>query len=136
MKFKEVAQVFEAIEKISSRLSMTHELAALLKRATSDEARLLSYLSLGVLNPPYIGTQFAIAQKTMSKIIARVLGITEAHLEKELQVKGDLGSVIEGYEWHASDSLSVTQVYDALCTLEKISGSACTPSPSLRSRPS
>ena len=122
MKFEAVAQVFEVIEKTSSRLSITHELAELLKKATPQEAQLLSYLSLGVLNPPYKGTQFAIAQKTMVKIIARAVEVAEETIEKALDKKGDLGSVIEDYTWQASAQLTIIQVYDALCYIEKISG--------------
>ncbi len=122
MKFEAVAQVFDVIEKTSSRLSITHELAALLKQATPQEAQLLSYLSLGVLNPPYKGTQFAIAQKTMVKIIARMVGACEEVIEKELDKKGDLGSVIEAYTWESLGDLNVIQLYDELCLVEKISG--------------
>ena len=58
MKFKKVAHVFQDLEAISSRLDITEALAALLKEASPEEARQLCYVSLGVLNPPYIGTQF------------------------------------------------------------------------------
>ena len=73
MKFKSVAQTFEKIESTSSRLDITQDLADLLKQASPTQVRELCYLSLGVLNPPYIGTQFNIAQKSMTKIVARVL---------------------------------------------------------------
>ncbi len=122
MKFKEVVHVFDGIEKTSSRLSMTHQLAELFKKASPLQAQQLCYLSLGVLNPPYIGTQFAIAQKTMSKIVAVVLGLTEHELEKKMHAVGDLGSVIEQFEWKETESLTVSQVYKKLADIEKISG--------------
>ena len=64
MKFSQVAIVFDEIEKISGRLEMTKLLADLLKKATSQEAKIISYLSLGKLKPPYIGTQFQVAEKS------------------------------------------------------------------------
>lgn len=122
MKFKLVAQTFEKIESTNSRLDITHDLADLFKNASPDQARELSYLSLGVLNPPYIGTQFNIAQKSMAKIVARVLGVSEEEIQKETERLGDLGSVLEMHEWKAGKDLSTSDVYEALCEIEKISG--------------
>lgn len=122
MKFKDIANAFDEIEKTNSRLAMTHQLAHVLKKASPRDAQQFCYLSLGVLNPPYIGTQFAIAQKTMSKIVARVLGLTEEQIEKEMHATGDLGSVIDRSMWQEKESLTVNQVYEKLSVIEKISG--------------
>lgn len=63
MNFKEVALVFDEIEKESSRTFITEKLAYLFQNASSKEAMHLAYLCLGELNPPYIGTQFGVAKK-------------------------------------------------------------------------
>ncbi len=122
MKFKKVAQVFQDLEAISSRLDITESLAALLKEASPEEARQLCYVSLGVLNPPYIGTQFSIAQKTMTKIVARLADSSLEAIEKQSQELGDLGLVVEQYAWSTQKDLSVNDVYAALCAVEQMGG--------------
>ncbi len=123
MKFKEVAHTFSALETISSRIAITKELADLFRRASPSEIQYLCYLSLGLLHPPYEGTQFAIAQKTMSKIVAEVLGISEAQITKEMHDRGDLGSVLDAFAWDGTDhDLTVLEVYKSLCVFEELSG--------------
>ena len=122
MKFSEVANAFTAIEKIQSRLAITEELAGVFKKATPQEIQELCYLSMGVLNPPYIGTQFVIAQKTMAKIVAQVLSLSSEQVEKSMQQLGDLGLVIQEHQWKGSEDLTVSEVYHQLSQIEKISG--------------
>ena len=122
MNFKTVSQAFEKIDSLSGRLQITEILADLLKQASSEESRQLCYLSLGCLNPPHIGTQFAIAQKSMIKIVARVVGITDQEVEEQVRELGDVGSVLEKYSWQASKELSIKDVYESLLEIEKIHG--------------
>jgi DNA ligase-1 len=122
VKFREVAETFMAIEKIQSRLSITHELAGIFKKATPIEAQELCYLAMGVLNPPYVGTQFAIAQKTMTKIVMQLLSLSPEEVEKSMHALGDLGLVIQEHEWKAKQDLTVSEVYQELVAIEKISG--------------
>ena len=63
MKFCAVSDVFQLLEKESSRLAMTRLLADLLKKATPSEAEIICNISLGQLHSPYIGTQFNMAEK-------------------------------------------------------------------------
>lgn len=122
MKFKTVSQAFEKIEQTSGRLEITEILADVLKKTSPDQAQQLCYLSLGVLNPPYIGTQFNIAQKSMTKIVARVIGISEKEVEEQVRSLGDVGSILEKYEWQPSKDLSIKDVYSALLEIERIHG--------------
>ena len=122
MKFNEVAHAFAIIEKIQSRLAITEELSHVFKKATPHEAQELCYLAMGVLNPPYIGTQFVIAQKTMAKIVAHLLAISEEQVEKSMHALGDLGLVIQEHAWNATEDLTISEVYQRLVQIEKISG--------------
>ncbi|MFH1832097.1 MAG: ATP-dependent DNA ligase, partial [bacterium] len=94
MKFQEVAQIFELLEKEPKRLKMTELLAQILKKATPDDAATISYLALGSLRPVYMSTQFNFAQKSMVKVLARLLAKSEAEIEDYSHKSGDLGSVI------------------------------------------
>ncbi len=123
MNIAKAARLFSEIENTSSRTSITQLLAHILKEATPKESKQLCYLFLGELNPPYITTQFAIAQKTMVKIVAAVLEETETHVQREMARVGDLGSIIEQGTWRKTDSLlTVSEVYELLVTLEALEG--------------
>ena len=122
MLFSEVAQALAEIEATPSRLEMTRLLADLLKKVTPSEASIICNISLGQLNPPHVGTQFNIAEKTMISVIADLLKESEAIIKSRAKKLGDLGLVAEERAWRAKDSLSVHQVYKALHAIEQVSG--------------
>jgi len=122
MKFVEVSQTFDQIEKISSRLEITRLLADLLSKASSSESQIICYLSLGQLNPPHIGTQFQVAEKNFIKVIANLLKVPEAEVKKQVKKYGDVGSVLEHGSWKVKDELTVHQLYRELEKIEAISG--------------
>ncbi len=122
MKFNEVALAFEEIEKVSGRLEITRLLADLLKKTTPHEANIICTISLGLLRPPYQGTQFNFAEKNMVKVLAQLLGRAEETVAAHVQKIGDLGSVAAEGDWEVGHQLTVEHVYKALCDLEKISG--------------
>jgi len=122
MKFKDVARDFEIIEQEPSRINMTKLLAQLMAQATAQEAEIICNLSLGQLHPPYIGTQFNIAEKSMIGIVAHMLDSTESAVKQHMKKVGDLGELVAGGSWKARDSLTVMQVYEQLCAIEEIEG--------------
>ncbi len=122
MIFKDVALVFDQLEATPGRLDMTRLLADLLKKATPSEASIICTLSLGQLNPPYIGTQFAIAEKNMLKIVAHLLDESVDHIQREAKKLGDLGLVVQTGTWRTTQELTVHQVYKALHDIEQVSG--------------
>ena len=122
MKFVEVARSFDEIEPIAARLEITRLLAQLFKKASPQEARIISSLSLGELRPPHLGTQFNIAEKNLIKAVAEFLHIEQESIKQEMKNLGDIGLVLAAHEWQPTQELSVAQVYDALCHIEKVSG--------------
>ena len=122
VKFYDVAQTFDQIEQESARLVITQLLAQLLKSATASEVEIICNLSLGLLRPPYLGTQFNIAEKNMIKVIANLLKKSEQEVKNVAKKKGDLGLVIESGSWRVKDYLTIHQVYKTLCRIEEISG--------------
>jgi len=122
MKFIEVAHSFNDIEPIAARLEITRHLANLLKKASPDEAKIITYLTLGQLNPPHIGTKFNIAEKNLIKAIADFLQIPENTIKTQAKEYGDLGLILNTYEWKHTTELSVTDVYTMLCALEETGG--------------
>jgi DNA ligase 1 len=123
MKFKYVAEVFDVIEKESGRTKITEHLAELFKKATPHEASIIAYLSLGSLNPPYIGTQFNFAEKGLIKVLAHLLDKPQADIKEHADKLGDLGLVVEKGLWDGgSDILSVLDIEKALQQFLEISG--------------
>jgi DNA ligase-1 len=122
MKFFQVAQAFKKIEEQSSRLAMTERLATLFTTATSHEAEIIAYLSLGRLRATYQGNQFNFAEKTAVKVIAQFLGVTEKTIKERMKLQGDLGSVVMAGDWEHKKELTLIEVYEALTVFEKFSG--------------
>ena len=122
MYFKTVAETFENLSTVSSRMSMTKMLAELLQAATPQEAEIICNLSLGLLRPPYKGTQFNFAHKNLIKIFADLLNISQEAVEQQAKLSGDLGLVVSTGMWHTAKQLTVTEVFNALVALENISG--------------
>jgi len=122
MKFSIVSQVFEAIEKVSSRLEITRLLADLFAHASPHEAGIICNVSLGQLHPPYIGTQFNIAEKSMIKVLAQLLDEPEEEFKKHVKKIGDLGAVVAQADWPRDAELTLLQVYNELCHIEQMGG--------------
>jgi DNA ligase-1 len=122
MQFSVVTQAFEAIEHISSRLEITRILAELFSKASPHEAGIICNLSLGQLYPPYVGTQFNIAEKSMLKVLAQLAHVPEEAFKKEVKKVGDLGAVIAQEKWKHHAELTLLQVYEELCHIEQIGG--------------
>ncbi|MFI5332784.1 MAG: ATP-dependent DNA ligase [Candidatus Babeliales bacterium] len=122
MLFKDVGHYFSQIDATSSRLEITKLLAELLGKATAAQAAIICNLSLGQLNPPYIGTQFNIAEKSMLKIITDVLDVSTSTVTERAKKLGDLGLVIEEGTWRPTNSLTIHEVNKKLHEIEQISG--------------
>lgn len=124
MLFKELAEVFEVVEREPSRNAMTALLADLFKTATAAESAIISYMALGCLNPPYIGTQFNIAEKSLLKVIARIKGVELVHVKEHLQQVGDCGLLIAQGGWGCivHEPLTILNVNALLVHIHDVSG--------------
>ncbi|MBD3272957.1 ATP-dependent DNA ligase [Candidatus Dependentiae bacterium] len=123
MKFVEVARVFDQIEQESSRIKTTKLLADLFRDATPNQAAIISYLSLGELNPPYVGTQFNFAAKSMVKVLSKFLGESESYIKNKASKLGDLGLIVQEYDIKGDkDLVSVSKLEKELQEFLKISG--------------
>ncbi|MFA6066110.1 MAG: ATP-dependent DNA ligase [Candidatus Babeliaceae bacterium] len=123
MKFKTVADYFERINAESSRTAITKLLAELFDKATAHEAQIISYLSLGLLRAPYKGNQFNMADKLVTRVIARLLTSDVAYIDELMQKSGDLGTVVGHYYQHEHEhSATLLSVYNNLELLENMGG--------------
>lgn len=124
MKFKKVAEVFDSLEKESSRTAITKLLADLFAHATPDEAAIIAYLTLGSLQASYLGNQFNFAEKGFIPVIASLLDESSPNIKNSLDALGDLGSVVQRGFWEptSGDMLTITDVHTLLLRFVSISG--------------
>lgn len=123
MKFSKVADYFERITHVSSRLAMTDLFSNLLKEASPQEARIISYFAMGSLRAPYQGTQFAIAEKTLAAIVAILIDQSPAEVIKNARALGDLGNVLVQFMPIVEyEDINLIEVYKELEEIEAISG--------------
>lgn len=128
MKFQELADLFEKLEQISSKLEKTKTLADFLKKV--DEKSLPKIISLlrGRVYPDYEQKELGIATQLMVKAISKVSGFSEQEIEKLYKKFGDLGLACEECLKHKKQAtlfkkpLSVEAVYTNLSKLPDISG--------------
>ncbi len=95
MKFLRLALVFDEIEKKSSRLEMTHDVAEAFKQCNPKQARQVTLLMQGIIAPPHEGIELGMADKLAMRAIEIVSGKTEREVEAAYRKKGDLGDAAE-----------------------------------------
>jgi len=125
MKFCEFAKHLEKLEKISSRLTITDEVAALLKKLSRDETEGGVYLLLGKLAPSYVGLEFNLGWKMILRSISQLASIDADNIMADFKHKGDMGEVIMGLpaQLFAAKNFSVGEVYEKLVTVARYGGS-------------
>ena len=97
MNFSELAEYYNKLEQISSRLAMIDILTDMFKKASKEEIRPIIYLTQGVLSPPFEGLETGIAEKFAEEAIARATGYSREIVEDEFKKTGDLGLVAEKF---------------------------------------
>jgi len=123
MNFHEFCLILEDLESTASRNEMTKKLAELFGKVTPKEGKYVSYFLLGELEPPYIGTQFSIAEKTMIVAIATYFNVEDEEIKKEVKKQGDISKIMRQDGWHKKmPTKSIEHIYKDLVELENISG--------------
>lgn len=122
MKFKELSEYLDRLEKISSRNEITEILSQLFKKLDAKEIQEAVYLLLGQLAPNYQGVVLNLAEKMMYRAISKAYDeelVEVAHLFKQ---KGDLGNVAEQLNKKKESNLSITDVYQKLIDISNSGG--------------
>ena len=95
MLYKELVEVYEKLEKISSKLAETEILANLFKKADDETLPKLVLLSQGKVFLPFEGKELGVAAKLMMRALAKASGTSLQTIEKYFKDMGDLGKVAE-----------------------------------------
>lgn len=128
MQFGDLAEVFDRLEKTSSRLEMTDILAEFFRSVKPEEIRKTIYLSVGRLHPDFVPLELGMADKLVLKAIASVSGRRSEEVEDLWTKTGDPGEVAEMLIAKKkqmtlfSEPLSFQNVIEGLTAIENASG--------------
>lgn len=127
MRFLELAETLDNIEKTTKRLEMVDLISGLLRR-TEDDIKETVFLLQGKVAPDYVGLELGIAEKIAIRALSSLSGLREEAIESELIEKGDLGKIGEELLRKKkqaslfSESLTVRKVYESLLRISKAGG--------------
>lgn len=125
MKFKDLAEYFEKLEKTSSRLSLIEILSELFKKTPSNEIEKIVYLIQGRLAPFFVPLEIGMAEKTVAQSIANAYSLKREEVLKSYQKLGDIGLValeLSGKSKIKSQDLSVDEVFKILTEIANTKG--------------
>jgi len=123
MKFSQLANYLDKLEKTASRNEITQILAEVFKKAKPEEIDKVVYLFLGQLAPSYQGIVFNIAERMMLRVLSEAYGKEVKEVRSLYKRKGDLGNVAQELAKGKGKSLVVSHVYDELVEIAKDEGS-------------
>jgi DNA ligase-1 len=94
VEFKIIAEYFDRLEKITSRIQLTSLLADLFRKTDKNVIDKVVYIIQGKLFPDFLGyPELGVGEKYLIKSIATVTGKSEEEIEELLKKIGDLGEV-------------------------------------------
>jgi DNA ligase-1 len=127
MLFQTLAEYYEKLESISSRLEMIDILTLIFKDLEKDEVSKVIYITQGVLRPSYEGIEIGVAEKFAEKAISLSTGFSEKEVIVDFKKTGDLGIVADHFSSKTKfrpfekRSLKIRDVYN---TMRKIADSS------------
>ncbi|BAB65183.1 MULTISPECIES: ATP-dependent DNA ligase [Sulfurisphaera] len=136
MEFKLIAEYFDKLEKISSRLQLTALLTDLFKKADKNVIDKVVYLIQGKLWPDFLGyPELGVGEKLLIKAISIAVNVKEEVVEEQLKVVGDLGevamrlkktpqsaSILSFLGAQSNEGLTVEETYESLTKIALASG--------------
>ncbi len=95
MNFKTIAEYFDRIENVSSRLEMTALLEELLSKVSVKETKKLIYLLQGQIAPTFEGKEIGFGEKLIANAISKATGFQRKEVDELFSKIGDLGTAAE-----------------------------------------
>lgn len=123
MKFLELVELFEKIEKISSRTDMATLLVDFLERCDLEESQIVSYLILGRIAPVFVDSDFNYSERSILNVLSSYSGQKLVDLRKKVGDIGDTVSIMSEKLALKGENLSITEVYTILWKIANTKGS-------------
>ena len=128
MDYCRLANIYESLSKVSSKLEKTRILAGFFRETLPLGLEKVVLLVQGRVFPKFVGYESGIAARMMIKAISKFTGFSPMEIENRLREKGDLGLVAEEYVEKrkqavpSAERLTVDKVLEDLRKLAFISG--------------
>jgi len=128
MKYKELVDVYKALESTTRRLEKTDIITKLLKKCSVDDIRVIMLLLQGRIFPAWEEKKLGVASRLVLKAINVASGISVSKIEDEWKKSGDLGLAAEKFisgkkqATLFSTSLNVKKVFENLVKLASMEG--------------
>lgn len=95
MQYKQICEVYNELEKNSSRLKKIEILAEFLKELKHEKNKSIVYLLQGKVFPDYSEKEFGISEQLCIKALEKASGISKKDIVNKWKKIGDLGEVAE-----------------------------------------
>ncbi len=128
MDYSRLVEVYEELEKTSSRLEMTSIVASFLKEVPEGDLPVIMLFLYGRVFPLWSEKELGVGYKVAVKAISSVSGVPEARIEDAIRETGDTGLAAErvlvkkAQTTLSSGELKVKKVYGNLEKLASLSG--------------
>ncbi len=128
MKYIDLANVYENLEKTSSKIGKTRILAEFFRKTPKEILYKVVLLSQSLVYPPYKQIELGIATQLMIRAITRATGFSTKEIEELYKKFGDLGLAAEHcvrnkrQKTFFKKELTISFVFDKLQELGRITG--------------
>lgn len=95
MDYLVLAETYEKLESVSSKLKKTEILAEFFKKTPTDELPKVVLLIQGIVFPKFTGYELGIAVQMMIRAISKTTGYKSGDVENKFKKNGDLGLAVE-----------------------------------------
>ena len=95
MLFRELAEYYERLEAVSSRLKMVEMLSEAFRALDPKELEETVYITQGIMLPPFEGVELGVAEKLVEEGIAIATGYKKEEVEREYKKRGDMGLAVQ-----------------------------------------
>ena len=128
MEFSIIAEMFEKMEKTSSRIELTNILVELLKKTPKKIIPNVVYLLQGILRPNFEGVELGVAEKLAIRSISKSSGLPIKKIENDYKNCGNLGLTasnilkLKTQTTFTAEKITLERVYETLIKIANAEG--------------
>jgi len=128
MEFSIIAEMFEKMEKTSSRIELTNILVELLKKTPEKIIPNVVYLLQGIIRPNFEGVELGVAEKLAIRSISKSSGLPIKKIEDDYRNCGNLGLTasnilkLKTQTTFTAEKITVERVYETLFKIANLEG--------------
>ena len=128
MEFSIIAEIFEKMEKTSSRIELTNILVELLKKTPKKIIPNVVYLLQGIIRPNFEGVELGVAEKLAIRSISKSSGLPIKKIEDDYRNCGNLGLAasnilkLKTQTTFTAEKITLERVYETLFKIANLEG--------------